>query len=328
MESKEKKDRLLAAKKTQNDIIKKYNLKLLKIIRNGPRFFVAKCQKGQHTVIFKICLYTDKVDPRTNHGIKREALTLKFFHTHPPELFRQATPKILEHNFAGRTWYIREYLDGEPQNVKDSNFVFTTDFFSKKSADWIANFFHKLHYTSHRFPSKQKAIYAKHTMETNIMLIGWYKVGGYFNFPQAAEKIKYFLFKHESLFDTYQNVLTHYEPYASHFFKYNDDDFYLIDWENVDWGNPAHDISIIWNRAFTRPEWQKFLLKQFMKHISFEKDFKDLFSVELVLQGVSNIDYFNQTRHPAEKPIKKKAIAFYRNNVVKAINGKLDIFKK
>ncbi len=319
-----RKKQLKAAHEQREMVIKKYRLRLEKVHRNGPRFYVAKCWLGHQPVIFKICLYARQIDPRTNNGMKREVITLNHFHAGRRRLFRLASPQVYYHNLIGRTWYIREYLSGEPQNVQESNFVFQEKFFSRNTADWINKFFLHLHRSSQLFPNKLKSVYARHTLETNMELIGWHKVPGYFNLPHIVERVKYFLYRRERLFDTHQKILTHYEPYASHFFKYDKYNFYIIDWENVDWGNPAHDISVIWNRAFLHPGWQKYLIHRFAQKTLYKKSFKDLFKVEALLQGISNIDYFRRTTHPAEKPIKQKAVKFYQNNIAKILTDKFN----
>ncbi len=319
-----RKKQLSAAKKNKDRIVKRYKLRIAKVNRNGPRFYVAKCWMNHLSVVFKTCLYVNRIDPRTNNGIRREIITLNHFHEHKQTSFHQATPKIHHSNFKGRAWYIREYLDGEPQNIKESNFVFQPSFFKHETADWLVNFFAGMHKFSQRFPAKLKKVYAKHTLATNMELIGWHKIPGFVDFPHAAEQIKYRLIKNEALFDNHQSVLTHYEPYASHFFKYGKNKFYIIDWENVDWGNPAHDISVIWNRAFMHPGWQKYLLNNFKKQTLYKKAFDGLFEVEALLQGISNIDYFMRTTHPAEKPLRKKAVTFYQQNIIKILTGKFD----
>jgi aminoglycoside phosphotransferase (APT) family kinase protein len=119
-------------------------------------------------------------------------------------------------------------------------------------------------------------------------------------------------------------VLTHYEPYASHFFRHDRTEFYMIDWENVDCGDPAHDISVIWQRAFRHPKWQKTLWHAFRRVTPYPRQFDELFKVEIILQGISNLDYFHRTTIPAERRLKRQAIAFYRRAIHLVLTGQFN----
>ncbi|MBU0670660.1 hypothetical protein KKF29_00715, partial [Patescibacteria group bacterium] len=104
-----RKKQLKAARITKDRIVKRYKLRIEKVVRNGPRFYVAKCWMNHLPVVYKTCLYVNRIDPRTNNGIRREVITLNQFHNNKKTLFSAATPKIYRSNFKGRTWYIREY---------------------------------------------------------------------------------------------------------------------------------------------------------------------------------------------------------------------------
>ncbi|MDD5567121.1 MAG: phosphotransferase [Patescibacteria group bacterium] len=316
-----KKQQLSLARSSRIKLLAKYKLRLIKVHRNGPRFYVAHCWLGKRPVIFKMCLFAHSLDPRTNEGLKREAVTLKYFHTHKLGLLGQTTPDVAFYGASGRTWYIREHLVGQCQSVRGSNFVFRPSFFTKSTADWLVDFFINLHRASKVLPQSMKGVYARHTLKTNLRLINWPKVPQIIPLPNATDRIKSWFSKQERLFDSNQNVLTHYEPYASHFFYAKQKHFKIIDWENVDWGSPAHDLSIIWNRAFEHPAWQKYLVNKFSKLTSSRRVFKRLFETETILQGLSNIDYFYRTSQPVEKKLKKKAIAFYQKNILEILKG-------
>ncbi|MDP3964436.1 MAG: phosphotransferase [bacterium] len=321
-----RKKQLELARRHKAELIQHYGLRVKKILRNGPRFFVAECDMKHLPVVFKMCLYTKNIDPRTNHGIRREALTLKHFHKNGPTLFRKSTPKVYASGENPRSWYIREYLAGEPQNVKESNFTFKSSFFSKPTADFIVDFFISLHRASQRFPEPLKKNFARHTLQTNVDLIGWDKLEKFIDLPHISAYAKHFLYERERIFDSHQTVLTHYEPYASHFFKVSPKLFYIIDWENVDWGNPAHDISVIWHRSFHHPSWQSYLIKKFHQKTLYRRAFVDLFEVEVIFQSISNLDYFRRTVHPAERPLKKRALHFYQSNIRQVLSGSLSLY--
>jgi hypothetical protein len=319
-----KKARILAARVEIRRVIKRYKLEVVSVERNGPRFYVARCRHQDKLVVFKICLFTDRVDPRTNAGLRRETITLNYFHSLRNKFFAESTPGVLYSQSTGRTWYIREYLDGQTQNIQHSNFVFKPEFFAPHSIAWIVKFFGGLQQLSRRLPPKLRPLYAKHTLKTNLELIGWRKVPGLIGSADATERIINFLKPYHKTFDNNQTVITHYEPYASHFFRHGPSGFYMIDWENVDCGTPAHDVSVIWHRAFLHPKWQKDLWREFYKATPYPKQFEELFKVEIVLQCIHNLDYFNRTTIPTERKIKRQAIAFYRRAINLVLAGQFN----
>ena len=303
-------------------IITAYQLTVLDVYRNGPRFFVAACQMGDRRVIFKMCFKSPKTDPFPNHGLKKEALLLSYFSQRDPRFFQGRTGRIYAYGLIGRRWYIREQLSGEVQNIKDSNFIFKPSFFTAGTIRWYTTFFGRVHRLSHRFPPHLRRVYTGHNLETNMALIGWYKLPQLIDSPQIIERTQRFLLERSRIFDTNQNALTHYEPYASHFFKHGPNKFFIIDWENVDWGTAAHDLSVLWCRGRLHPAWQKALLRSFYRQTLFKKHFWELFTVEVLLQSINNIDYFILTTNPTEKKYAVKALPFFRKVVLNILAGK------
>lgn len=311
-----------AGERALKRIIDEYDLEVLQVFRNGPRFFVALCQMGVHQVIFKTCFNPLRADPFPNHGLKKEILALRYFSTRPHQQFTGLTPRVFWYGLGSRRWYIREHLVGQPQNVPGSNFIFLESFFTPESIDWFVRFFGQIHRLSRWLPPSLRHVYVSHNLKTNMDLIGWYKLPHLIDFPHITERVRYFLSSHEQLFDNHQRVLTHYEPYASHFFKCDRGTFFVIDWENIDFGTAAHDLSVLWARGALHPYWQHALLKKFYRQTAFKKHFWDLFEIEALLHSINNIDYFLLTSHPAEKRLRPKLLPFFRRMVIRIISGK------
>ena len=119
---------------------------------------------------------------------------------------------------------------------------------------------------------------------------------------KLMERIDEFLEDRHDLFDGQQTVIAHHEFYAPHIFI-NGGELNVIDWENVGWGNPAYDLAELWFRSFDHPDFQKELLDKFRATQEEKEIFDQLFSLEVILQGLGNLKYFSLTDLADEKEV-------------------------
>ena len=106
--------------------------------------------------------------------------------------------------------------------------------------------------------------------------------------PGVARLIKKEFKKYAPVYNTAPRVLAHQEPYAPHFLKVKKG-FRFLDWENIGWSNPTHDIVTIWMRAHSQPDWQKEFYQQFKKHWRHYKKFDQLWTIDVFIQSVFNV---------------------------------------
>jgi hypothetical protein len=66
----------------------------------------------------------------------------------------------------------------------------------------------------------------------------------------------------------------------------------LIDWENVGWGHALQDLSVLWMRCFTQPEWQAEYVRLLEEHGYFEGNGRLFWESELLIQAFANHQYF------------------------------------
>jgi hypothetical protein len=317
-----------------NDIVKKHNLSLIEIVIMGPRFFIGLYKKNNKKAILKMSMShfrESHAARRICRRLNRESKFLDFVRQHKDPILKKSLPKLIDFETRGRVWYLKEYFEAEPQNLNKSNFLFKRSFFNDEASTFLAQFFSSLHRASKDFPSSFKRILRKYSLESHQGNNRCFEILDYYNLGHLNEKVKKFLDTKREIFDKNQNVITHYETYAPHILKNNlsvnlrTNNFYLIDWENVGWGNPARDITTLWIRSFARPDWQKDLIEKFLKFSSPEqkKYFKVFFEIEVVLQSIFKMDYFRYTRDRDELRVKDKVLRFLRENLKKVLGERL-----
>lgn len=309
-------------------IIDKYNLKITDELRLGMRYYIAEAKKGKQKVIFKINLQNRNDSLGTQQSYKqlrREIEFLSFIKKDSENSFLiSALPDILYSGIGeNRIWYIKKYADGQIQSYKDSAFLFRQSFFNKKNIEWLINFingFEKI--SKNKKVKKLKNLYQLTLLDyKNFVAKPSEKINKiYFSNFNVSAAVDKFLKIREKRFNQSQNILCHFEPYAAHFIKQKNG-FCVIDWENIGWGNIAHDISIIWNRAFLRPIWQKELLSELDKNLK-DDNFKELFEIEILIQSLGNLVFWHYNKNKNELPFRKKYINFAKKNILDILNNK------
>ncbi|MEA2064704.1 MAG: hypothetical protein U9O66_00180 [Patescibacteria group bacterium] len=308
-------------------IIDKYKLKITDELRLGIRYYIAEAKMGKQKIIFKINLQnrSDNLEAKQNYTqLKREIDFLDFIKKSENKFLINVLPDILYSNIdKNRVWYIKKYADGQIQSYKDSAFLFRQSFFNKKNIKWLINFINNFEKISKNKKVKRlKNLYQLTLLDYKNFVAKPNEKMNKIYFPNfdVSSAVDKFLKIREKKFNQKQNVLCHFEPYAAHFIKQKNG-FCVIDWENIGYGNIAHDISIIWNRAFLNPDWQKTLLSELNKNLK-NNNFQELFEIEILIQSLGNLIFWHYNKNQNEMPFRKKYINFAKNNISDILNHK------
>lgn len=288
------------------------NFSPTKMFREGPRFFVVGGTYKGEKAIFK----ADVEDPKDGNRraylkLRREAAFLDSGElSHIPAFYAKGEQEEF-------FWLLEEWVPGESQEMGDSTFLLKDSFFTQDNLDFCLEFLTVLHQMpqenkSPKFKEFKEKFSKRYSLKDYADLIASDKeklVG-----KKLMDKVDDFIDRRHGIFDSNQKVIAHHEFYAPHIFV-SGDEFSVIDWENVGWGNPAYDFAELWIRSFSHPDFQGELLARF-RDIQEDKDvFDQLFSLEVVLQGLGNLKYFKVADIPEEQKVAEEVRMFLRTNI-------------
>jgi len=290
--TKTKKERLKVARHIIRETISDEDFRVTKKIKFGPRYYVAQGTYCKLPSIFKICLFSDSVDHLTNEKFSREIHFLNFIQRSKFNKVKKAAPYVYASGIRPRAWYIRENIIGPSYNIGGGNVKFKDSFFTAKSLEWFFDLEMNLQQIKKReLPNNFKKLlyppdFTKHLWR--FISPHWQLIEKYMRWPGIARLIKKKFRFYAPIYNKAPQVLAHQEPYSCHILKTNKD-LRLIDWENVGWSNPTHDIVTLWMRANKKPDWQKQLYYRFKKNRHNYKKFDELWTIEVLIQSVFNI---------------------------------------
>lgn len=300
---------------TINRALERNNLKLVEVIRMGPRFFIAQMKQGRKKVFFKICLerHNKKANHRTTtKSTINEIEFLTFLWKSRNTTLRAGIPHILDAETNDYVWMLRDFTPGHLYNKGESNFLFTDNFFHDTTPDWLITFFGSLHEESGKLPRPLKKKIHSHSLEDYENCIDWKGALENIGRGELVAPAQAALDHYRAAFDDAPRVLTHHEPYSAHIVRDKKGKCHFIDWENIGLNNPLHDLSIIWIRGWNKPRWQEEFLEKLHKHLHDQFRFDHVFAAEMILQSAGNIAYFSSDNiTPEEKKIRKKIIPYF-----------------
>lgn len=282
---------LKASRRFIKNLIISKRLSIKRIIKNGPRYFVAEITYKKKRALFKVCLYTPSTDFLTNEKFSREILFLRFISQSSHTAIRRAVPALYASGVAPRAWYIREYIQGKPQNVEGGNVTIKKSFFTYKNVDWLISVFASLQEVTPRelSPAFKRLLYQPEFKSQILKFINphWKRVNRVLKVPRASHVLRRYFLNHIGVYNRSPRVLVHQEPYGVHFIKQKNS-IRTIDWENISWGNSAHDMAVVWMRASKHPRWQEILHQRTAKKSAYD-NFQQLWELEIIMQSVFNI---------------------------------------
>lgn len=281
-------------------VLESHHLKLKRVTKNGPRYFIVECTKNSKKYVFKTCLYAKSFDPSTNSKFIREVLLLKYITGSKKKFLRQAIPEIYKYNTRKRIWSIREYIDGTWQNSATGIVKFKPSFFTLATIKWIIAFIREFQKINpQKIPGELSKVITRYYPLARIIYYinrnktGIIKVIGQKEYRTIIGHLK----SNRNIYNQARLVLAHNEPYASHFIKKKEGDFTLIDWENFGLSNSVHDLAIIWMRASSNPAWQSRLLLEARKNWPRPNSYNSLLKIELLIQSLCNVSEINYIKN-------------------------------
>jgi len=280
------------ARKLIKEIIIEHEFKITKRIKFGPRYFVAEGKYKGQNALFKICLYPKSYDHLTNEKFSREILFLNFIKQSKYKELKKATPYIYTSNIDTRVWYIREYLTGQTQNINEGNIRYKDAFFTTKNYNWFLKTFNQLQsIKKENLPNNfKKLLFPPQTLEYLWKFIGpfYENLDRFVKHKGATNQIHKIFQSHSKIYKASPRILAHQEVYSPHILiskKY----IKLIDWENIGWALPTHDIVTIWMRAHKHPKWQAKLKNDFLNTNKKIKNIEELWHITMIMQSTFNV---------------------------------------
>lgn len=265
-----------------------------KILRVGKRFFVADVRFQGKRALFKTCVYPKSSDPWTNKKFGREILFLQFLAGSRHHAARAFAPRIYRGSTQTRAWYVREYINGTVYNINGGNIRFRPSFFTRANALAILRGFRDLQgIKKGELPKTLRSRLKRHDQMKTIRALldpNWKHIARYLHDTRATRDLPAILDSRQRIFDHTPAVLTHQEPYASHFIK-NSGTLRLIDWENIAWANPVHDFTNLWMRSSDHPSWQNMLKRAAQRDTrrALDAHFEDVWETSIFIKALFNV---------------------------------------
>lgn len=282
-----------ATQKFIQHVLATYKLRITRVDRNGPRFFVAAVTQGQRRLLFKTCVQVATKDRWSNLKFSREVRWLTYVANSHHRAIKQLVPGIVAGGSAPRAWYLREYLSGTFYNINGGNIRYRPTFFTADHVQQITAAIADLHRIR---PGELPADFRR--MLKRVDTIGhalsflkpfWPRIASILHDRAAASDLPKILQQFQPPFDASPSALSHHEPYASHFVRVQGR-LRLIDWENINWANPLNDYTAIWMRAAATPKWQQDLYRIAEKQAgSWHQSFPQVWQANILIKSIYTI---------------------------------------
>jgi hypothetical protein len=249
-------------------IINQHGLTIKKVARAGPRFLVAEVLYRHRPAVFKICLQSATDEQWSVKKFVREIRFLDFLRTSQHSPVRALAPQLLASGFGPRPWYLREFIGGRDYALSDT-IRFRPAFFTKPNLAAILRGFRDLQ-SIHAAELPRSFRATLHRYDTvnqwlNFLRPFWRDLNRVLRDPGAGKDLAAWIRQRRSAYDRLPVALAHQEPYAPHF-MHQSGRLRLIDWENINWANPAADGCILWMRASGHPAWRADLRRGWKKN--------------------------------------------------------------
>ena len=310
-------------------VFDKLGFELTKTFREGPRFYVVGGEYRREKAtgperplarraIFKADLEAAaKRLPKARLRLQREAVFLRHAKLrYAPRFYAKG---VCEDCF----WILEEWVPGESQELGESTFLIRDSFFTDQNLRFFLEFLAELHHLSEKPQPQFEKYFSRYTLAdyTYLMRIDRDSILG----KVLSSKVDVFGKRRHQLFNKNQTMITHHEIYGPHIFvnppshKASEGEMNVIDWENVGWGNLAHDFVEFWIRSFAHQDFQAELSDRFRASQREKEVFDELFRLELILQGIGNLNHFKLTEVPEEREVAEEVSSFLLERIEKAV---------
>ncbi len=262
-----------------------------KVLSQAPRYYLASGRLHRHKAVFKISLRTRQEDALTNEKLARETLFMQHLQSVRSPL-TAIMPEVFAGGTAPRAWYIREWTAGTLQHVRNNEAAFTKSFFSRPTLRWLTKNLALLQsITARDLPQQLSTLLYQPQLPTYLwQFVEPYQrqVDSFTDAPGITARCKRVFQRATPLFRNAPRVLAHQELYPTHFIR-TSSGMQIIDWENIGWALPTYDYVAVWLRAFTHPDWQQSLYRQYAKQWGEYRDATRLWYTTVFVQSVFNV---------------------------------------
>jgi hypothetical protein len=323
-------------------VLKDNHFKPVEVLRYGPRFICLVVKTGNRIGMFKMVLPVDERTPANTppdykwtefeaiealeRRLLKEALFLQFFSQQLGEAGFE--PQIIALSEGTPVWSVRTFIKERPMSAWDSNFILSPRFYQHVTPRQAVEFFHKLHQLSPAVPQSLTE-YIKAFVSTltnsNRFERSVARAKAMPEFAGLADHLAERFAAVQPRYADYTRVITQYEPYGCHLFLVNGK-LGLIDWENIGWGHPLQDLSVLWMRCFDDPEWQAEYIRVMDEYGYFEGNGRLYWESELIIQGFANHQYFSEGGPIGNLDYDQRAIRFFADTIRQTIQNS-DVFR-
>lgn len=321
-------------------LLKDNDFKPIKLLRYGPRYICVMVDASGQVGLFKMALpeserkadHIPKGYVLTDHDsvaelnkrILKEARFLEFFTTKLGA--SNFEPRVIAYSKKDPVWSLRVYLNEDTMSAWDSDFILSQRFYDTITPRQAIDFFHTLHRLSDEL-SQDLADLIQNYVSTLTAKHRFVRTANQARrIERYRDRADQILERFQSLaprYSDYKKVITQYEPYAPHIFLVNGH-MSLIDWENIGWGHPLQDLSVLWMRCFERPEWQAEYIRLLEGYGYFEGNGRLFWDSELLIQGLANYDYFS--KEPIGTPdYDRRAMSFFSDTIDHILDNSTDL---
>lgn len=294
-------------------------MRVLKVFRNGPRYFVGllKTPTGRE-IVLKTLLQLENT--WAHDALTKEIAFYRWIQDYKDKKVSSVFTKLLAYEVSEKhLWRAQEKLAGSFQNREPSQFILRPDFGKNVNPEKLADFLRRLHAATPAAPVSVRKWLKASPLREYEHFISWWKAPRALVGEGLRRKIAEFLEAFRSAYDRQEKVLTHFEFYGAHLLITPHGALKIIDWENVGLSDRTHDLATLWLRAYRYPKWQERFLSSFRGGCPKDFPFEEMFAVEAVLQALGNIRFFARTRLPWEVKEKDRALSFYLETIKKYV---------
>lgn len=297
----------------QADLLGRLRVQLVRVYRNGPRFFVAQVRRDNQEFILKSLKGNDRWEGfrsgkhyASADRLINEISILGALHENRQRL-RGDIPEIVDASTEDEVWVLRKMSPGTTMAEGDSPFIYAEKFYN--DANWMAalDFVLSLQEASQMIrlsfqPRLADADYT--TLAAKLAAVRLSQPSPYVQ-PYAA-MIRTWMSGRDLLHDAHRDVISHGEVYPPHILMH-DEVATIIDWENANISNQMQDLVAMWIRGYDRPQWQdQFVRELHGRRVLGSQESQDVWDTTVVLACVGNLNYVHWSQY--EDAATKEAI--------------------
>lgn len=289
-------------------ICQKENLAFKKIIRTSSRFVLVLTRKKNKDIVLKILRKPKRIFARI--AFQKEAGALDFFtKLKNPHL---KVPQFLGTGIFKRYPYQkREFIKGEVLEKKDDYFFKKLKRGEIRKISKILSALNRVRLSLIKSGVPNLSDFGKGHFDFTLRL-HQREINLFFK-KEQIKRLLDLIEKAKKSLSAENAVVVHGEVHPDNLVRDKKGKIFLLDWENIGSGNPAHDPVSVFLRLK-----ENSLSQFFLNNLDFinQRGFQLFFQLEVVLQSLGSLSYFEKSK----KQISKKKREMARIHFLKKIN--------